>query len=94
MSKVILLGGMLRSKGYLMHLKCNPKEKSQMLSLGKLRRQGMSPGSKEIMRTSLLSNKSKRDLLHHLLVHLHPEIKMSTLVRIHSTLGLDLPNRR
>jgi len=57
-------------------------------------RQGMSLGSREIIWTDLLSNKSKRDLLHHLLVHLHPETKVSIIVRYPSISELDLHSLR
>ena len=34
------------------------------------------------MKIDLISNGNKRDLLHHLLVHLHQRTKMSTIVRL------------
>ena len=36
---------------------------------------GMSLGSKRVMQTSILSNRRKKDLLYHLLVHLHQGTK-------------------
>ena len=45
-------------------------------------------------KTALLQNKRKRDMLYHLLVHLHPERKVSMIDRISSTLELDLQSLR
>ncbi|KAG5594468.1 hypothetical protein H5410_035700, partial [Solanum commersonii] len=60
------------------------------MDIARLMIRGMSPGSRRVMRTVLPSIKSKRNLLHHLLVHLHQGTKMNTIVRIHSTSELDL----
>ncbi|KAG5613708.1 hypothetical protein H5410_013532 [Solanum commersonii] len=42
----------------------------------------VSPGSRRIMGIVLPSNRNERDLLHHLLVHLHQRINVSTIVNI------------
>ncbi|WMV37434.1 hypothetical protein MTR67_030819 [Solanum verrucosum] len=46
------------------------------------------------MRTGLLSNISRKDLLHHLLVNLHRGTNMSTIVRILRTSKPDLRIRK
>uniref|UniRef100_A0A0V0GSX2 Putative ovule protein n=1 Tax=Solanum chacoense TaxID=4108 RepID=A0A0V0GSX2_SOLCH len=51
-------------------------------------RQGTSSGSRRAMPTSHLSNRNRRDMLHHQLVHLHLRTRVSTMVRI---LELSLP---
>ncbi|KAG5585316.1 hypothetical protein H5410_045750 [Solanum commersonii] len=61
------------------------------LIIGGLRHQGMSSGSKRVVRTGLPSNKNKRDLPHHLLVQLHLRTKVSTIVRIPRVSELNLP---
>ncbi|KAK4718173.1 hypothetical protein R3W88_016511 [Solanum pinnatisectum] len=45
-------------------------------------RQGMSRDNKRVMLTDHPSNKNRRDLLYHLLVHLYLRTKVSTIVRI------------
>ncbi|KAL3380133.1 hypothetical protein AABB24_000652 [Solanum stoloniferum] len=42
----------------------------------------MSLGSRRIMPTGHPSNRNRRDLLHHLLVHLHQRTKVSSIARI------------
>ena len=54
----------------------------------------MSLGSKRIMSTSLLSNMSKMDLFYHLLVHLHQETTVCSIVRILTTSDFDLCIRK
>ncbi|KAG5601101.1 hypothetical protein H5410_032471 [Solanum commersonii] len=39
----------------------------------------MSPDSRRVMQTVRLSNRNRRDLLHHLLVHLHLRTRVSTM---------------
>ncbi|WMV10665.1 hypothetical protein MTR67_004050, partial [Solanum verrucosum] len=53
----------------------------------------MNLGIKRVMRTGLLSNISRKDLLHHL-VHLHQGTNVSTIVRILITSELDLRIRK
>ncbi|KAG5570110.1 hypothetical protein H5410_059876 [Solanum commersonii] len=45
----------------------------------------MSPGNRKVMPTGRLSNRSKRDLLHHLLVHLHLRIRGNGVNRAQSS---------
>ncbi|WMV57445.1 hypothetical protein MTR67_050830 [Solanum verrucosum] len=51
-------------------------------------------GSKRVMRTGLLSNISRKDLLYHLLVHLHQGTNVSTIVRILKISEQDLQSRK
>ena len=57
-------------------------------------RQGMSPGSRGVLPTGHLSNRNRRDLLHHLLEHLHPDTEVNLMFRIRRTSGLDQHNLR
>ncbi|KAG5605740.1 hypothetical protein H5410_027232 [Solanum commersonii] len=52
----------------------------------------MSLGSNRVMQTGLLSNRNIRNMLHHLLVHLHQGTKMSLIIRIQKISELDLPS--
>ncbi|WMV29198.1 hypothetical protein MTR67_022583 [Solanum verrucosum] len=50
----------------------------------------MNPGNKKVMLTDLLSYINRKDMFHHLLVHLHQGTNVSTIVRILRTSELDL----
>ncbi|WMV13864.1 hypothetical protein MTR67_007249 [Solanum verrucosum] len=50
---------------------------------------GNESGQKIVMRTGLVSNISRNDLLHHLLVHLHQGKKLTTIVKVFRTSDLD-----
>lgn len=52
----------------------------------------MSLGIKEIMEPNLLSNKSIRELLYHLLLYLHPKTKVNIIVKVHRILDLGVNN--
>ncbi|WMV59352.1 hypothetical protein MTR67_052737 [Solanum verrucosum] len=55
---------------------------------------GMNSDSKRVMLTGLFSIISRKNLLHYLLVHLHLETNVSTIVRILITSELDLRIRK
>ena len=50
---------------------------------------GMNLGNRRVIPTCHHSNRIKRDLLHHLLVYLHRDIKVSILTKIRRTSELD-----
>ena len=61
------------------------------LRIRELRHQTTSLGSKRVVQI-LPSNRNKRDLLHHLLVPLKLETKVSIMVGVHNPTELDTPS--
>lgn len=49
----------------------------------------MSLGSRRVMQIDILFNKSQKDLLHHLLVHMHKELEVSSRIKTDRFLELD-----
>lgn len=78
--KATMLIGDIDIAGLMIHLHKIEKDKfkiERILEKRNLRHQVMSLHNRRVMQTSHLSNISQRDLLHHLLVHLHQGTKVS-----------------